>query len=53
MVLSITDWLNELLTAGVTHLACTIGRDPQTGQPFFPHQPTGAVWLEHPEGSFR
>ena len=30
MVPSITDWLNELLMAGVTELYGTIARDPQT-----------------------
>jgi hypothetical protein len=31
MVPSITDWLNELLTTGVTELYGTIARDLQTG----------------------
>ena len=30
MVPSITDLLNELLTAGVTELYASVGRDPQT-----------------------
>ena len=29
--------------------ASAAGIAPKTGQPFFPHQPTDAVWLEHPE----
>jgi hypothetical protein len=37
---------------GCMPLAAAEGIAQKTGQPFFPHQPTETIWLEHPERSF-